>query len=436
MVLSEDNADMSARVDATVRGLRGMHCFSLNGSTSVDFELASLSLKDLVSGQDVVEWAVLDKALVAAAEQSPFVRAEARTSAPIRTSRYFVTVYELLQVNLFPGARYSLRLRVSKDLAGFVRRYFTEDDEDEELGRQAAQAGLAGLGHPHVELEDEEEIARAAELRAGEPGPGGGGGHNDSEDDIGAAADMVAGSQPSSPAPGGGGQHPRGRMRRFSQAVKGIFASTQSASPALQGGGRASSAALEDEDALQQRSMGEDEEDGSRFGRTSAGAAAGASMVVRSGWVARLSVPKQLQLHPEPTVQPWASTRVRRNFLLLILRPKVGAVLELHRNDIGLRLFVPRARWCGSRTCSRCGARATPRRPRTRSTWCTPLRPDPGPPGARACSRWPLTRRAGRAPTPRCHGSPLCCPGSGPAPWSPSCTPSCSPGTTSPCRPS
>jgi len=41
-------------------------------------------------------------------------------------------VYELLQVNLFPGARYSFKLKVSKDLANFVRRYFTEDDEEDE----------------------------------------------------------------------------------------------------------------------------------------------------------------------------------------------------------------------------------------------------------------------------------------------------------------
>jgi len=39
---------------------------------------------------------------------------------------------------------------------------------------------------------------------------------------------------------------------------------------------------------------------------------AGRSIVVRSGWIARVSVPKQLQLHPEPTVQPWTTTKVSK----------------------------------------------------------------------------------------------------------------------------
>jgi len=61
MVLCEDNQEMSPRVECKVRTLHGDHTFALNGSTSVDFEVAQLTVKDLISNAEVVDWTILDK---------------------------------------------------------------------------------------------------------------------------------------------------------------------------------------------------------------------------------------------------------------------------------------------------------------------------------------------------------------------------------------
>ncbi|KAH9258980.1 hypothetical protein BASA81_002600 [Batrachochytrium salamandrivorans] len=329
--------DQEDRIHSQVFGMRGDHSFSPDGSTKVDFEIADLKVYDLQTTAQIMECQLLE-GFQNAQSRAPFLRADAMTSTPIHALGYRVTVYELIQVHLFPGTRYRFRTRVSQSIANFVRKYISGDDDAVQqpdaviavataatTSLHPSNGSLGGDSHaPTSHHRSSLELRPSMDSHAPSDSPR-------SAQSLPRSADSgVAGSSQTSLLVAATTNTKPVSKSRFS--IAGLFVSAKP---------------LSSSSSLQRRSMDEDEEeDQGSFDRVReevapAPAVPGSSqLIVRAGTVTRLSVPKPLQLRPEPTVQPWNSTVKRKTILQLVVR-KQEAFLELHRSEMGLRVGVP-----------------------------------------------------------------------------------------------
>jgi len=119
------------RVYVTIAGLRGSHLFNDDGSTKVQMSLMDIKVTDCVQigdqYRDILRGFVLKEGSSNVAAEVPVLRVDASTKSHILLGDYKVNVYDILQILIYPGARYRLALHLTWDTAQFLMRFFKSE---------------------------------------------------------------------------------------------------------------------------------------------------------------------------------------------------------------------------------------------------------------------------------------------------------------------
>ena len=163
------------RVKVFFTELKGIHKFDMVDCTKVHVSLQTLELIDCrpsgVSNTGILVGTL--KHSTSSSRQAPFLRVEAYTAPPLYIGDYKVNLYRRLQVHLFPGAEYTLRLMLNKSLAYFLSEYFVDEDEDDEEDEEVVIK--------NVDTEDDKRKPRKSKQKRKKKGAAGSGAVGDGE---------------------------------------------------------------------------------------------------------------------------------------------------------------------------------------------------------------------------------------------------------------